>query len=74
MGLELSDPKGNDEILKRLPQVRDSIIMILPARKVEDLQSAEGKNALRAEIMAKLNELMGRDLVKKVYFTEFVIQ
>ena len=40
MGLELSDPKGNDEILKRLPQVRDSIIMILPARKESSLRIA----------------------------------
>lgn len=74
MGLEVSDPKASDELTKRLPQIRDRILMILPTRKVGDLQTAEGKNSLRSEIAAELNELFGKEIVKKIYFTEFVIQ
>lgn len=74
MGLELVDPKSNDEMTKRLPQIRDSILMILPSRKVDELQAIEGKNALRTEIISSLNGLLGKEVVKKIYFTEFVIQ
>lgn len=74
MGLELGDPKAVEELTKRLPQIRDSILMTLPSRKVDELQATEGKNALRTEIISKLNELLGKEMVKKIYFTEFVIQ
>lgn len=74
MGLELGDPKFTEELTKRLPQIRDSILMTLPSRKVEELQTTEGKNSLRADIISKLNELLGKEIVKKIYFTEFVIQ
>jgi flagellar protein FliL len=74
MGLELGDPKSVEEMTKRLPQIRDSILMTLPSRKVDELQTTEGKNALRSEIISKLNELFAKEIVKKIYFTEFVIQ
>ena len=74
MGLELGDPKFAEELTKRLPQIRDSILMILPSRKVDELQTTEGKNSLRTEIISNLNELLGKEIVKKIYFTEFVIQ
>ena len=74
MGLELGDPKSAEELTKRLPQVRDSILMTIPTRKVEELQTTEGKNLLRTEIISNLNALLGKEIVKKIYFTEFVIQ
>jgi flagellar FliL protein len=74
MGLELDDPKSTEELTKRLPQIRDSILMALPSRKVEELQTMEGKNSLRTEIISNLNVLFGKEIVKKIYFTEFVIQ
>jgi flagellar FliL protein len=74
MNLELRDGKVNESITQRLPQVRDCILMVLPTRKVEDLQSVEGKNALREELITRLNQLLGPGSVTKIYFTEFVIQ
>lgn len=74
LGLELDEPKSAEEMTKRLPQIRDSILMVLPSRKVDELQTTEGKNSLRTEIISKLNELFGKEIVKKIYFTEFVIQ
>jgi flagellar basal body-associated protein FliL len=48
--------------------------MTLPSRKVDELQTAEGKSALRSEIISNLNELLGKETVRKIYITEFVIQ
>lgn len=74
MQLELKDAKMTDEVTQRLPQVRDCILTVLPTRKVDDLQSAEGKTGLRNELISSLNELLGAGSITKIYFTEFVIQ
>jgi len=74
MQLELKDAKTHEHVTQRLPQVRDCILTVLPTRKVDDLQTVEGKTGLRNELIAKLNELLGAGAVTKIYFTEFVIQ
>ncbi len=74
MELELSTDKAIDEINKRLPQIRDAILMILPTRTIEDVQSVQGKEAIRKEIMEKINELLTAGAVINIYFTEFVVQ
>ena len=74
MELELSGEEVTTEVDKRLPQIRDAILMILPDKTLAEVQSAEGKNALRDQIIARLNEFLGEGKVTYIYFTEFVIQ
>ena len=74
MDLELSDGKIEGELKQRLPQVRDSILMVLPSKRYADIQTMEGKVGLRNEIIANLNGLFGRESITSIYFTEFVIQ
>jgi flagellar FliL protein len=74
MALELSDPEALTTIETRLPQVRDAILMILPAKNYDDVSSTDGKIALRNEVMEKINGLMTKGRVNNIYFTEFVVQ
>jgi flagellar FliL protein len=74
MALELSDPDAVAIIESRLPQVRDAILMILPAKKYEDVSTTDGKIALRSQVMEKINSLMTKGRVNNIYFTEFVVQ
>ena len=74
MNLELENEDLIEEMEKRLPQIRDVILMILPTRTYQDIRSAEGKAALRAEILAKMNGLLKKEAITNIYFTEFVIQ
>ena len=74
MNLELTQNKFESQMEARLPQVRDSILMILPAKRFDDIRTAEGKTLLRNEIIEKLNSLFGLESVANIYFTEFVIQ
>jgi len=74
MELELSTEALGAEIDRRLPQVRDSLLMILPTRKVAELGTVEGKTALREEIIDRLNEFLTTGEITNIYFTEFVIQ
>ncbi len=74
MDLELGTPDLEDEIIKRLPQIRDAVLMILPSKRFADISSMEGKVALREEILATLNGFFDQGEIVNIYFKEFVIQ
>ncbi len=72
--LELSEEPLRQEITTRLPQVRNAMLMILPNKRFEDINSSDGKEALREEIITAVNDLLTKGEVKNIYYTEFVIQ
>ena len=74
MEMELSGPEVLEEIPKRLPQLRDTILMILPSKQYADISTTEGKIALRDELIAKINTILKKGTVTTIFFTEFVVQ
>jgi len=72
--LELSNDKASQLVEERLPQLRDTIILILSSKNFEDILSIEGKMRLRQELLRELNRRLGKDTIKTMYFTEFVVQ
>jgi flagellar FliL protein len=74
MHFELSDAKLTEELQKRLPQVRDIMFNILPAKRFKEIQTVAGKQALREEIVAAVNKLLVSGKVVNIYFVEFVVQ
>jgi flagellar FliL protein len=74
MDLETGNKAAADEIGKRVPQLRDAVLMILPTKRFADISTLEGKTALREEIIGALNGMLGSAAVSRIYFKEFVIQ
>ncbi len=74
MELELSAPEVLEEIQTRMPQLRDTILMIIPSKQYSDIASTEGKVALRDELIAKMNAILKKGTISTIYFTEFVVQ
>ncbi|MBI5895896.1 MAG: flagellar basal body-associated FliL family protein [Desulfobacterales bacterium] len=74
MEMELSGPEVLEEITKKLPQLRDTILMILPSKQYTDISTTEGKIAVRDELIAKINTLLKKGTVTTIFFTEFVVQ
>ncbi|MGD8242177.1 MAG: flagellar basal body-associated FliL family protein [Desulfobacterales bacterium] len=74
MQIELKEGEPLELLEKRLVQVRDIILMILPTKRFQEIRSANGKTLLRQEIMARLNDLFRKEAVHNIYFTEFVVQ
>lgn len=72
--LELSDELLREEVSTRLPQIRNAMLMILPSRTMAQINSTEGKEALRKEIIAALNEILTKGEIKNIFYTEFVVQ
>jgi flagellar FliL protein len=74
MDLELGNPELEGEIDKRLPQVRDSVLMILPTKRFEDISTVQGKTALRDEILDTINGYLAQGKITNIFFKEFVVQ
>ncbi|MBW1763967.1 MAG: flagellar basal body-associated FliL family protein, partial [Deltaproteobacteria bacterium] len=72
--LELSNEKVKDEINKRLPQFRDTILTLLSTKSDGDIRTLEGKFQVRTEIMMQLNQYLTSGNIRNVYFTDFIVQ
>jgi flagellar FliL protein len=58
----------------RLIPIRDELIALITSKKAEELLTPQGKAALKTEIKELINEQLRKEEVKRVYFTQFVIQ
>lgn len=69
--------KGGEEQKKeidvRLPQLRDAIIGILQRKTREFLLSPDGKEALRKELLIRINRYMTKK-IESVYITDLLIE
>ena len=72
--LEYTNESLREQLKARMPQIKDSIILILSSKSLEDVQGVDGKIALRNELIIKINQLLYKGKIRNLYFTEFVIQ
>lgn len=72
--LEMVGPAIKPEIEGRLAPIRDSILILLSAKTLQDIQDVQGKNALKDEILGAINKNIPPGKIAKVYFTDFVVQ
>jgi flagellar FliL protein len=72
--LEVSDPGVGPELEQLKPRIRDSILDLLTPKTYKDLIDPAGKQRLREDIAGRINNILQRGKVTKVYFTDFVIQ
>lgn len=72
--LEMISPAIKSEIEGRLAPIRDSILILLSAKTLQDIQDVQGKNSLKEEILGAINKNIPPGKIAKVYFTDFVVQ
>lgn len=88
--VNLSDPDGrrylklglevevNSDVAAQLKandsRIRDAIIMLLAGKSYGDIATPDGKILLKAELAARLNQILGAQRVVRVYFTDFVVE
>ncbi|MTV47804.1 hypothetical protein GJ688_02245 [Heliobacillus mobilis] len=71
---EKKDEKKLAELKEQLPIIRDRILNILSSKTVEDLQTNEGRDKVKKEILIALNKQFGADRFRNVYFSDIVYQ
>ena len=67
-----------ETIKYHMPAIRDRIVMLFSGQQSQELETPEGKERLRSEILAGIQEIhkehAGTPGVEAVYFTSFVMQ
>jgi len=67
-----------DAVKLHMPQIRNSVLMLLSQQKFHDIDTREGKEALQAKVLAEIQRILtaetGKPGVDAVYFTSFVMQ
>ena len=69
-----SAPEFSNEIGNRKSQLRDIVIATLSAKTSEELRTPEGKEGLKQELKERINSVLAKGQIARVYFTEFAIQ
>ncbi len=71
---EVNAQAAADEMNQRMPQMRDTIILLIGNKDFRELQDIQGKRQLKAELTSRINSILRTGKVVSVYFTEFVVQ
>jgi flagellar FliL protein len=74
VNVEVADQETANLVVARLPQLRDTVIMILSAKTPAEIQRPEGKQSLRDELFRRLGEKLPPESLRNIYFSDLVIQ
>ncbi len=77
MELMSRDEMVVEEVKASLPEIRNSLILMMSDHDYDKLSSREGKEVIRNEIQAEVNRIIGREEeggIESVFLTGFVMQ
>lgn len=74
LAVEMYDQEGFEELVTMGGEAQDAIMRIVNSKRLAQIDHVQGKLQLKTEVVAKLNDLMSRGVVKNVYFTKFQVQ
>ncbi len=67
-----------DQAVQNMPAMRHQILLLLSGQKYSELRTLVGKEKLRADVLAKVQEVLGTNPkapgIEAVYFTMFIMQ
>jgi flagellar protein FliL len=72
--LELDRPDVSSDLSARVPQLRDTILILLSSKDAASLRTPQGKFQLKEELTQRANALLPKGGIRSAYFTEFVVQ
>lgn len=55
-------------------QMKDTILTLLSSRTFEEIVTVEGKLDLKQAVLFQINQMLGGNIVQRIYFTEFIVQ
>ena len=72
--LELTKPEFEGQLTASKQLLRDVILSHLSGLHHADTLGAAAKDKLRSELLEKIEKLIGKEKVRRVFFGEFVVQ
>ncbi|MFN4131518.1 MAG: flagellar basal body-associated protein FliL [Caldimicrobium sp.] len=74
MSLEVADKKSEEEIKKKDPIIKDIILNTLSGKTVEEVIVPEAKDKIKKELLKKINETLGEELILNLYITQYIVE
>ncbi|RMH40731.1 MAG: hypothetical protein D6689_12885 [Deltaproteobacteria bacterium] len=74
LAVEVADSDAAADLKKREQLVRDDLLRYLSGLSVEQTMGEENKNTIHDQIVARIDDRLGKGRVKRVFFEEFVVQ
>ncbi len=74
IAFESKSPGAKTELSNKTVVVRDAVLSLLSSKTVEELSDPDQRNKLKEELRKETNSILGSEAVKRLYFTEFVLQ
>lgn len=71
---EFAEREVPRRIYPRLVIIRDQIISIFAGKSADDLLTDTGRDQLKSDVRDAVNTTLHKEDVKRVYFTQFVVQ
>ncbi len=73
--IEIAKDEENEKTVdKRLPEIRDSVLLLASDYSYTELEGIDGKYRLKDDIHTRVNSVLEPIQVDRVFFTEFVVQ
>lgn len=72
--LEVADKESSEAINRRLPQITDAVLLMVGNKSFDEVKDLQGKMQLKADLLARIQELSGNGKVENLFFTDFVVQ
>ncbi len=74
IGLEAQEEEVLKEIETRDIVIRDAVNNLLALQPIPRLSDIREREAIKEELRQRLNTLLGKDKIKRLYFTQYVLQ
>ncbi len=74
MQLEVGTEEDKLLIENHNSQIRDTILLLLSSQTFKEINTLEGKLELKQALLLRMKQILGEGLVRRIYFTEFVVQ
>lgn len=74
LSFELFNEEGFEEIVNLGGRSKDAIVSLLNTKSFFEIESIQGKLALKDQIITTINHSLKKGVVAEVYFSEFVVQ
>ncbi|MBI9081669.1 MAG: flagellar basal body-associated FliL family protein [Pseudodesulfovibrio sp.] len=72
--VEVRDVPAQEALVKYEAKIKDTLLLLLSSKTYDGLASIKAKVELKQEIADRLNQIIGKGSVLRVYITEMVVQ
>jgi flagellar FliL protein len=74
MGLEVANEGTIADLEEKDIVIRDRVLKLLGSHNADELADIGVREQLKEELLSGLNTLLGEDAIKRLYFTQYVLQ